>query len=59
MQSYLVKKFTIQVLNKFRPKTIFTSHELTGNILANKENDYNLALRNLPKVYFFMWEPLK
>ncbi len=46
------KKFTIQVLNKFRPKTILTSHELTGNILANKEKDYNLVLRNLPKSLF-------
>jgi len=47
------KKFTIKVLNKFRPKTIFTSHELGGKILSNKEYDYNLALRNLPKSLFF------
>ena len=48
------KKFTTKILRKFNPKTLFTSHELSGTILLNKEDDYNLVLKNLPKSLFFL-----
>ncbi len=48
------KKFTNKVLNKFRPKLMYTSHELCENIILKLENDYHLFLKNLPKSLFFL-----
>ena len=48
------KKFTTKVLNKYRPKIIYTSHELYSNININLENDYRLLIKNLPKTLFFL-----
>ena len=48
------KKFTTKILNKFRPKIMYTSHELSENIISNIENDYHLLLKNLPKSLFFL-----
>ncbi len=48
------KKFTNKILSKFRPKLMYTSHELCENIISNLENDYHLFLKNLPKSLFFL-----
>ena len=48
------KKFTTKVLNKYRPKIMYTSHELYANINMNLENDYRFLIKNLPKSLFFL-----
>ncbi len=48
------KKFTNKILSKFRPKLMYTSHELCENIISNLENDYHFFLKNLPKSLFFL-----
>ena len=42
-----------KVLNKYRPKIMYTSHELYANINMNLENDYRFLIKNLPKSLFF------
>ena len=48
------KKFTTKVLNKYRPKIMYTSHELYANINMHLENDYRFLIKNLPKSLFFL-----
>ena len=33
---------------------MYTSHELSENIISNIENDYHSLLKNLPKSLFFL-----
>ena len=48
------KKFTTKVLNKYRPKIMYTSHELCDNLILNINNDYHFLIKNLPKGLFFL-----
>ena len=48
------KKFTTKVLNKYRPKIIYTSHELCEQLNLNLDNDYHYLIKNLPKSLYFL-----
>ena len=48
------KKFTTKVLNKYRPKIMYTSHELCESIISNLNDDYHFLIKNLPKSLFFL-----